>query len=278
MKRVVLYLSVHLACACHVFGQDAQRPETDPWIGKYPMSFFTKTRTANTVGKGRLSVCLKMQSIDCEKKLVDSCYEDMADTDNNDVFNTVLIAKYGWAEGHHVALGIPYMWVDFKSASKNIKSSGLGNIFVFEKWNCIKETDTTPGVAVDVWYYFDTGDSARKMGVDDDSIKATAEISKAWKSFSLHLNPGYCWNLDDGCDITEINAGAFYNAHKKLLLGIEYNYTDKEEKGDCHDIVPGFVWKPFKDASFKLGAVINADSTMTYKDNSGVVAKLFYMF
>ena len=41
-------------------GQDSKDVE-DPCYSKYCMSIFTKTRTAKTVGKGRLSVALKYQ-------------------------------------------------------------------------------------------------------------------------------------------------------------------------------------------------------------------------
>jgi len=278
MKRLSLCVAAVLLISCSVRGQDTERRKTTPWLGKYPMSFFTKTRTSKTVGKDRLSVGLKLQSIACDEMLLDECYEDMSATDKNDKFKAVLTAKYGWAADHHIAVGIPYVWADFESASLDIHANGLGNVFVFEKWNCVKETSSFPGLALDVWYYFPTGDPDNKLGLDEAAIKVTAEISKAWRWFNVHLNPGYSWNLDGGCDIEEVNVGGFYNARKTLLLGVEYNYTDKDEKGSCHDIVPGFVWEFAKGASFKLGAVINADSTMKYRDEVGVVSKLFYKF
>jgi hypothetical protein len=278
MKQSILCFGVVLAFSCCVFGQDAQPQEADPWTGKYPMSFFTKTRTANTVGKGRLSVAVKLQSVNCDEMLQGGCHEDLSDTDKFDQFKSVLTMKYGWARNHHIALGIPYIWTDFESSTKDIDSDGVGNIFVFEKWKFIEEARTRPAVAFDVWYYFDSGDTSRKLGSSDDSVKLAVQVSKAWRLFSLHLNPAYCWNLDDGCDIGEINLGGYYNLRKNCKLGMEYNFTDKEEKGDCHDLVPGVLWKPDKNSSFKLGAVINLDSDMKYKDDLGAVTKLFYKF
>lgn len=259
-------------------GQEVGRPGGRPWLNKYPMSFFTKTRTAKTVGKGRLGLSVKLQSVECEEMLIEGCYGQMSEADKNDVSKAVLTAKYGWAESQHLVLGIPYLWVDFESSSKDVESDGLGNVFVFNKWNCIRETEVLPAVSFDVWYYFDNGDDSRKRGCDDDSLKATVALSKAWRRFSVHLNPGYKWNLHDGCDIGEVNTGLFAKIHPKLQAGVEYNYTDKEKKGHCHDVVPGFLWKPVKRASVKLGAVVNVDSSMKYRDELGAVAKLFWKF
>ena len=242
------------------------------------MSFFTKTRTANTVGKGRLSVAVKLQSVNCDEMIQDGCYEDLSDTDKFDQFKSVLTMKYGWAKDHHIVLGIPYIWTDFESSTKDIDSDGIGNIFVFDKWKFIKETKRRPAVAFDVWYYFESGDTAKKLGSSDDSLKLAVQASKAWKHFSVHLNPAYRWNLDDGCDIGEVNLGGYYNLRKNCKLGMEYNFTDKEEKGECHDLVPGILWKPDKNSSVKLGAIVNLDSDMKYKDDLGAVVKMFYKF
>jgi hypothetical protein len=278
MKRSALYLGVVLVFSCFALGQEAQPQQAAPWTGKYPMSFFTKTRTANTVGKGRLSVAIKLQSVNCDEMIQAGCHEDLSDTDKFDQFKSVLTMKYGWAKDHHIALGIPYIWTDFESSSKDIDSDGIGNVFVFNKCKFVKETKLCPAVAFDVWYYFDSGDSSKKLGSSDDSVKLAVQVSKAWKTFSLHLNPAYRWNLDQGCDIGEVNLGGYYNLKKNCKLGMEYNFTDKKEKGECHDLVPGILWKPDKNSSMKLGAVVNLDSDMKYKDDLGAVAKMFYKF
>lgn len=260
------------------FSAAGQETEIPPWVGKYPMSMFTRTRTARTVGKGKLSLAVKLQSVNCDEILQNDCYEDLSDTDRFEQLKSVLTAKYGWMENSHVALGIPYLWTDFESPTTDIDSNGIANVFIFNKWRVLRETEVLPAVAFDVWYYFDSGDSEEKLGSSDDSTKLAFQVSKAWKRFNLHLNPAYRWNLDEGCDILEVNVGSYCNINKSMKLGIEYNFTDKEEKGRCHELVPGILLKPSKTSSIKLGAVINVDSDMKYKDDLGVVLKLFKKF
>ena len=250
----------------------------DPWTGKYPMSFITKTRTANTVGKGHLSVSLKFQDVENDTMMVNGDYQDLSSADRFDQYKMVFCAKYGWAKNHHIALGVPYIWTNFESPKTDIQSNGLGNVFIFEKWTFIEETRMTPAVAADVWYFFPNGDSDKKLGSDDDSVKLAFELSKAWKHFNLHVNPAYQWNLRGGTNIGEINAGAYINISQTTKLAVEYNFTNKEGKGRCHDLVPGILWKPSKASSIKLGVVINVDSTMKYRDDIGFCAKAFYKF
>lgn len=269
--------------------------EKDSCTGKYPMSFITKTRTANTVGKDRLSLAVKWLNVSYdEKKDAGGQYRSLGADDNYDTQTMVFTAKYGWATNHHVALGIPHVWNDFKTSTKEISSEGLSNIYVFEKWKFLEETATRPAMAADLWYYFNTGDSKDKRGSDDDSVKLACQISKAWKGFNLHVNPAYRWNLADGVDVGELNVATYVNVTKSFKLACEYNFTYKEnttegstateekaikaKEGQSQDIVPGFLWKPSKTSSIKLGAVINLDSDFTYRDKVGVCLKLFYKF
>jgi hypothetical protein len=249
------------------------------WVGKYPMSGFSRVRTAKTVGKGHLSLSLKMQYCDYDEFLdAGGCYEDLAGGDCNRKFSMVLCSKFGWAKYHHLALGIPYLWNDFDVKGKSYRTDGLGNLFLFEKWNLIRETNTIPGVACDVWYYFPTGDSDRKLGCDDDAWKLTMEVSKAWKNFSVHLNPAYRFNEGRDSDMIEGNAMVLFKPWKTFWPAVEYNYAYKEGAGRCNDVIPGFIWKLAPNATFKLAAVINADTSQKYKDDVGVVAKVFYRF
>lgn len=190
----------------------------------------------------------------------------------------MLTAKYGWRKDHHLALGIPYIWTEFESSKTSIDENGIGNIFVFEKWKFANETDTMPALALDVWYFFPSGDSGNKIGTDDDAVKIAAELSKAYGDFSFHLNPGYIYNLDDGANLHTHNAGIFWHAHPKLLPAVEYNYVDKEGKGHKHSIIPGLVWRFAKGCSAKLALNITADTTMKYKDDVSVAAKIFKRF
>jgi len=253
-------------------------PAFSAWLGKYPMSFWTKTRSANTVGKDHISFSLKMQYFDYDKVMDSSGYYQGLGEDNKAMFSSVLVTKYGWARDHHLALGIPYIWNNSEINNNTFNNNGLGNIFIFEKWNPIKETEYTPAVAFDVWHYFGTGNSTRKVGSDDYAWKFTTEISKAWEGFSVHLNPGYLIGEGRDCDIVEANAAVLFKPWETFWPGLEYNYMHKETKGNCQDLIPGFIWKVVPKASIKLGAVINLDSSMKYKDEVSVVLKLFYKF
>lgn len=253
--------------------------ELNPWCGNYCMSFFTKTRTAKTVGKDHISFALKMQYFDWDKKK-DSFgnYRPLPSGDKKEKLSSVFVTKYGWAEDHHIGLGVPMFCNDFDLGGSANTHHGLGNIFIFEKWNFLKETNHYPGVAVDFWYYLPTGDTSRQLGTDDGAYKVTGEISKAWKDFSLHFNPAYTYNETKDADIEEVNAGVFFTPSKIFWPAIEYNYYHQEGKGYAHDIVPGFVWKFAKGATFKFAVVLNADTTYTYRDKVGFVTKLFYRF
>jgi len=258
---------------------EAEKTKSAPWIGQYPMSGFVRVATAKTVGKGHLSLSLKVQYFDYDQyRDVTGCYCDLADEECNRKFGSVLTARYGWAKDHHLALGIPYFrnHIDFKG--KTLETSGIGNVFVFEKWNLIKESNRVPGVALDVWYYFPTGDTGRKIGTDDYAWKLTTEISKAWKDFSVHINPGYQFSEGRDSDVIEGNAMVVFTPLKTFWPAVEYNYTYAEGSGRCHDVIPGFIWKFAPAATLKLGAVINADTTMRFRDEFGAVAMFLYRF
>ena len=300
MKRVCV-LVVVLLWASGVVAQEAKQEDTigllkeaaqlDPnnppdtaensepsWLGKYPMSFFTKTRTAKTVGKDRLTVALKIQYFDWHQKYVNEDYDSMPPSHSKNKTKMVICTKYGWARDHHIAIGIPIHFNDFDTGASSNHSRGLCNVFIFDKWNLVKETKNIPAVAVDFWYYFPTGDSDRKLGTDDGAYKITTEISKAWKDFSLHFNPGYGWNETPDSNWSEINAGAYLSRHPNLLPGLEYNYFYKENHGHSHDLVPGILWKMGKGATVKVGIPVNLESTCKYRDRIGLAIKLCKRF
>jgi hypothetical protein len=164
---------------------------------------------------------------------------------------------------------------DFDIPGKENNSHGITNIFLFEKWNIIKETNTVPAVAVDFWYYFPSGDSDRSLGSDDGAYKISTEVSKAWKDFSLHFNPNYKWSEDDNAEVGEINGAVLFKPDQSFWPAVEYNYLDKEGKGHSHDLVPGVIWKFKKGWSLKAGIPISLDSTFTDRDRIGLVLKLF---
>lgn len=247
---------------------------TYPWCNQYCMSLFTKTRSAKTVGKGHLSVSLKVQHFDWTRVRTGGGYHGRTSGQQKQRLTATLCTKYGWAEDHHIAVGVPYWFNDFDTSTTN-DSKGLANAYIFEKWNFIKETNNFPGVAADFWYYFPNGDSDRKLGSDDSAYKITTEISKAWEYFSLHFNPGYTWSEDDDAEVGEINGAVLLKSYTKFWPAVEYNYLDKEHQGHSHDIVPGFIWKFAPGWSFKVGVPVNIDSTFTDRDRVGIVLKLF---
>jgi len=286
MKRILILLLV-LATYLAVVARGAevnqkssaeQKAETHPWIGKYPMSFFTLTRSAETVGKDHLSVSLKFQHFDWTRvRSADGTYHARPSGQQTRKTKFVTCTKYGWAEDHHLAIGVPILFNDFDIPGNSNHSQGPGNIFLFEKWNIIKETNNFPGIAIDFWYYLPTGDSKRKLDSDDGAYKISTEISKAWEGFSLHFNPNYKWSEDKDAEVGEINAAFLLKAYPNLWPAIEYNYVDEEKKnGHRHDLVPGVIWKFKEGWSFKAGIPINLDSTFTDRDRVGLVLKLFY--
>ncbi len=243
------------------------------------MSGFVRARSAKTVGKDHLSFSLKVQYLDYDEFRDDAGrYHNLPGGDYSRKLSSVLCAKYGWAKDHHVAFGIPFLWNDSDFKGRTVDTSGIGNVYPFEKWNLIKETNRVPAVAFDAWYYFSTGDTERKIGTDEYAWKLTTEISKAWKDFNVHINPAYRFSEGRDCDEIEGNAMIIFTPWKTFWPAVEYNYTYKEGAGRCNDVIPGFIWKLAPRASFKLAAVVNADTTMKLKDEVGVVAKLFFCF
>jgi len=255
--------------------QDAP-PKPKTVYNKYPMSLLRRCRSSKPVGKNHLSVAAKIEYLDYDEIRKDGCYNDLESPNKFEKLMVVPVAKYGYIQNAHIALGVPYFWTELMSSKKDIDDDHLGNIFLFHKWNCVRESANMPGIALDVWYYFDTGEPDCKAGTDNDSVKFTTEVSKAWKWADVHLNPGYRIDMGGGNDVVEINAGTYLRLSKKLRPCVEYNYIHKERKGENHDIVPGLLWiiKPGH-VTVKAGAIVNVDSTMTYRDEVGGVVKIF---
>ena len=233
---------------------------------RYPccLSLWRKVRTARTVGKGRACMSLRTEFVDYDDILgADGSYHDMGDKQFERI-QSKLMLKYGWAEDHQIALGIPYVRNDISTPNAQINNHGITNIFVFEKYSVCRETDHLPAMAVDAFFFLPTGDPDRKLGSDHAAGKITAEFTKTWPSFSLHVNPGY--RARTGPDQTEVNVGLLCTRLKKFWFGIEYNYLSEESKGDSHDIVPGCFYKVCKGFGLKAGLAITLDSDRKYRD------------
>jgi len=285
MRALALALLMILAMGTEMHGETAEALGTEQNGSSPPreqctlcgccMSFVTKTRTARTVGKGRLCLSLKVQEFDYDEKLnAQDAYHDLGGDDKYQRLGATLSLKYGWARNHHLCLSVPVMMNDIDIGGTDIRNSGLGNVAVAEKWNFIEETARIPAVAVDAWYIFGTGNSQKKLGTSDPACKLTCEISKTWEQFSLHLNPGYKFN--QGPNTKELNAALLLTPWKHFWPAVEYNYASTGGKGRKHDIVPCFIYKFHPGACWKIGLVINVASTTTYRDRFGLVTKLSY--
>ncbi|MBN2513113.1 MAG: hypothetical protein JXB18_09270 [Sedimentisphaerales bacterium] len=252
----------------------------DPWLNKYCISFFNKARSAKILPVGRWQVSMKYQEFDMDQKeKYQGHYNSMPSGRYKDQDKWTLCIKYGWIKDHQIAVGIPYCDNRFNYGSVLNNSSGVGNIFIFDKWSILKETNNFPAVSVDFWYYFPSGDPGRMLGTDDDAYKVTTEVSKAWKDFSLHLNPGYKWDKKDGNNNeTELNAAILFTSMKTLWPAIEYNYLYKEDAGHSQDILPGLIWKYRKGGSIKAALQINVDSTFSYRDRVGLMFSISQHF
>ena len=279
MKRCAI---ITVALSVMLSGSSARSAEVSkderPWVGGYPVSMFRRLRTARTVSPRHLLLSLKTEWTDAERVRGDAGYRPLQSGESFQRWLTVLTAKYGLTRNHQLAVGIPYMGIDMASPSARIDSDGLGDVFAFAKWRCVDETRSLPAIALDAWYYVGTGNAAMKRASGKDWVKASAEVSKAWKRVNLHLMPGYNWCPADGDETWDMNVGAMSKLGRKVIGGVEYNYLNKGTKGDSHDIVPGVIWKFAKGASAKVGVIFNADSSMTYKDSVSAVSKLSYCF
>ena len=194
------------------------------WLGKYPMSFFAKTRSAKTVGKDRLSVALKIQYWNWDLKCdAAGNYHSLPSGDSKRKTSLVFCTKYGWAENHHIAVGVPVLFNDFDTGTTTNNSRGLGNIFVFEKWNLIRETERFPAVAVDFWYYLPTGDGDRKLGSDDGAYKITIRLEG--KNPDLYGGHPIVFNLNIGGSLPELFEAMFITGsfEESILKQIKYN-------------------------------------------------------
>lgn len=251
--------------------------ELNPWCGKYCISFFGRARSAKVVPEGKLLISFKYQDFSADEKRTNGVYNDLVG--KRDYEKYTFCAKYGWAKDHQIAIGIPFLENDFSYGSTLNTSSGLVNIFIFEKWQFMKETNTMPAMSVDFWYFLPNGDTEKVRGSDDESYKITGSISKAWENFSLHANPGYTWNKKSGQNnIEEFNAVALFTFDKKLWPALEYNYTHLQGKGYSHDLIPGLIWKYRNGGAIKVGLPITVDATSTFKDDIGIIFKICQMF
>lgn len=283
-KRIFILMAFVFAFALTAEGAetsqrsyDGQEEGLPPWCGDYPMSFFTKARSSKTVGKDHLSVSFNYQYYDWDQvRGANNDYHNRASGQDKERSVFVLCSKYGWAKDHHIALAIPYWINDFDVPGKENDSHGFSNIYIFEKWEVVKETNTIPGLAVDFWYYFPSGGEDRSLGTDDSAYKISTEISKAWKDFSVHFNPNYKWSEDKDDEVGEINGAILLTPGPAIWPAIEYNYFAREHKGHSHDIVPGIIWKFKKGWSFKVGVPISLDSTFTDRDVVSFIVKLFH--
>lgn len=280
MKNLIVVITFVFLISVLGYGEPAKDNSNDhSSCYNYPLGFFTKTRTAKTLKQGKTSLILKYQYYDWDQKRNSSGdYEDIADGQSRSQTKMTLGLKYGLTDDWQIGTCIPYIMNNFNLGSKSNDDCGAGNIAIFQKYRLLEETEKQPGVAVDFWYYLPSGDSNRNLGSSDGSYKITTEVSKSWKDFSLHFNPGYKWSETKGSDSYEINSAIVINLFGKIKPVVEHNYLNSQSKGEVHDIVPGIMWKLNKTATLKTGLVCNLYSSQKWKDECGLVVKLCCSF
>ena len=279
----LLLASVSIAkenCLDQICQTEKSEDAINPWCGCYCFNFFNGTRTARILPKGKFTLSLKFQDFDFdEKEYSQGKYKDIGSGQRKYREKYILTSRYGWAEGHHFAVSVPYIRNDFNFGKVKNNSEDIGNIALIEKFEIFKETNTRPAVSFDFSYFLPTGDSNRKVGTDNESYRMTFSVSKAWKDFSLHLNPSYRWNKDQGrSEESRINAAILLTPGKTFKPALEYNYRYLEGSGHSQDIVPGVLWNFCKGMTMQVGIPINLDSTFKHRDEVGLIMKICKTF
>jgi hypothetical protein len=253
------------------------RADQSGCCGKYPMSIFRTIKTAKVMPVGGFHACVKGVYYEADEKL-DAAGHHHSFSGENEKLTASLVLRYGWLDGHHVGLVVPHVSNNFSVGATDVDSNGLGNVAVFDKWNFLKETDTLPGLAAELRYIAPSGDTARKLGTDDYSWRAALIASKAWPLVNVHANVAQTTVEGRDADKFEAMCAVVSNMHPKIQPAIEYDYTYTNSKGKSHDLVPGVIWKFCPGWCLKTAAVINLDSTTTYRDKAGVIASVSRSF
>ena len=248
------------------------RPNACPWLGKYPLGLLGKGRSARIAEQGHVCMNLKTQFIDYDEKETSNNGRYSSFNGTYEKVRATTCVKYGWVERHQIGFGLPYSWVDFDVGPQDIDESGVENVFIFDKWLAVTETRTRPAIALDLWYYFDTGEPADKLGSDEDAVKVSAEISKAWRGLTVHVNPGYVFR--DDADSAEVNLAVLFKTGPQLQLGLELDHASTDNKGRYTDLITGAIMKLGGSGIFTVGVVANVENTTAFRDKVGLVIKV----
>lgn len=263
------------------YGQDIDsgKAVVNNYLGKYPIFLLQKTRSASVLGKNRLSIIMGSSYVwfNSRRTPCGTYQEFNKPPDYKYTVATNILVRYGWIKNHHIATGIPYIFNGSYLDSITFKNNGFGNLFIFNKWHAIHETRLIPSMTIDLWTYFPTGNAAKKSGDEDFHFKTTISISKAWRHFSLHLNPGLV--LDEGFkkESFEVNAAWLFKI-KKLSPVIEYNFLYEISNGASHDLDIGCKWMVLPDMVVTAGMVLNLYSSMTFAEKKAVFASVYKLF
>jgi len=277
-RFLLVWLGLVASAGCGPLGPLGQggpaspgRPDARPWLGKYPLGLIGKARSPRIAEQGHACVNLKTQFIDYDEKETSNGRYSSFNGTYEKVRSTVCV-KYGWFKGHQIGVGLPYSWVDFDVGPQDIDKSGVENVFIFEKWLAFTETRMRPAIALDLWYYFDTGEPADKLGSDEDAVKVSAEISKAWRCLTVHVNPGYVFR--DNADSAEVNLAVLFKVGPRLQLGLELDHASTDNKGRSTDLTTGAIMKLGDIGIFTVGVVANVENTTAFRDKVGLLVKV----
>ena len=146
-------------------------------------------------------------------------------------------------------------------------SSGMANIYIFEKWQFHERNQ------------YDAGDVARFLVFPAEwryrqgTGLVTMNRTKLPVRSPKHGKTSHCMptraipGTRKPAQTTSKNSTPQHCLHltKKLWPALEYNYVHVQGKGYSHDLIPGLIWKYRNGGAIKVGLPITVDATTTFQ-------------
>lgn len=230
--------------------------------GKYVNSMLLKTRTAATYPKDLWVLTLV------------EMYQDMDHRANPDlkrrVSTTTLWIERGMTDRFQLGVCQPYSFWENSNHQTGIDTSenGPGDTTLYAKGKLVKETACMPTISLDGFLKLPVADKDRGLSNGEVDETLGVELSKRWRSLSLHLNPEYVLTGGSKSDLgataddrVAFNTGLMWHATPKLIPMAEYNGYWWGNAGELSEVGGGLLWFPTKNTSVKLGV-----STPVHKD------------